>query len=93
MSLVKDKRVVYGVLAAAALLVGAVVMYKYGDSEGGEEEIDIGPLKRDAQGYIEFQQFLKIFEISTTSAKTQFAAKKKMYIEERRKVTNDNEAY
>ena len=53
MSLLKDKRVVYGIAGAAALLVGAFIMYKMGDGEQ-EEQISIGPLKRDGQGYIDF---------------------------------------
>ena len=57
MSLLKDKRVVYGIAGAAALLVGAFIMYKMGDGEQ-EEQISIGPLKRDGQGYIDFDQFI-----------------------------------
>ena len=92
MSLLKDKRVVYGIAGAAALLVGAFIMYKMGDGEQ-EEQISIGPLKRDGQGYIDFDQFIQIFEISSAAAKTQFAAKKKVFVQDRRKVMTDKEAY
>ena len=67
MSLMKDKRVLYGVLAAAALVVGTVAYYKYSDSgkevkvkekkkeEKKEEEVDVGVVKRDAYGFIDFE--------------------------------------
>ena len=50
MSLVKDKRVVYGLLAGAAVIVGAAVLsHYYGSSSSAEAEpsLSIGPLKRD----------------------------------------------
>ena len=61
MSLFKDKRVVYGLLAGAAVIVGAAVISHYmGSSSAVEAEPSaaIGPLKRDDSGYIEFEQFI-----------------------------------
>ena len=56
MSLFKDKRVVYGALLGAATLIGALAYHYMSDSS--EESTDalpsIGPVKRDGQGYIEF---------------------------------------
>ena len=49
MSLMKDNRIVYGAVAAVAVLISAAIFYKIGDSSEEEEpEISIGPLKRDA---------------------------------------------
>ena len=75
--IVKDKRVVYGLLAGAAILVGAYLYHKLGSSEAETEAADsIGPLRRDQSGYIEFEQFIQIFEVSSAQAKVQFAKKK-----------------
>ena len=89
----KDKRVVYGLLAGAAIIGGALASYYLSESESPGEIPSIGPVKRDASGYIEFEQFLEIFKISSASAKTQFAAKKKELIKERRAVPKDSETY
>ena len=89
----QDKRVVYGLLAGAAVLVGAVLYHQYSSSDEPDMSESIGPLKRDQSGHIDFEQFIKIFEVSSAKAKVQFATKKKEYIEQRRKVLSDQEAY
>ena len=48
MSLMKDNRIVYGAVAAVAVLIGAAIVYKLGDSSEEEPEISISSLKRDA---------------------------------------------
>lgn len=83
--MLKDKRVVYGILAGAAVLVGAAVASHYfskaGDDDKLEQEIEkLGSLQRDNSNHIEFDQFIKIFEISSQHAKTEFSEKKKSYI-------------
>lgn len=91
----------YGLLAGAALIVGGLIYY-YGTSDKIEQEavdpiIDglkkLGQLKRDHEGYIDFEQFCKIFEISSLAAKEEFAAKKKTYVQQRREIINNKDAY
>ena len=54
---------------------------------------ELGVLKRDASGHIDFEQFIKIFEISSAAAKSEFADRKKNFVRERRDVINDKDAY
>ena len=82
--MLKDKRVVYGLLAGAAVVVGAAVLShmfsKSDDDDDGKlsAAIDgLGSLQRDASNHIEFDQFIKIFEISSMYAKKEFSEKKK----------------
>lgn len=58
MSLFQDKRVVYGLLAGAVVLVGAAILSHHYGSSNEEAQPSIGPLKRDEQGYIDFNQFI-----------------------------------
>ena len=58
------------------------------------DDFELLPLYRDADGYIIFEQFLRIFEISSNYSKSEFAEKKKEFITERRKAfKNDKENY
>ena len=80
--MLKDKRVVYGLLGGAAVLIGAAVISHYfsGEKESNQLDIEIdklGLLQRDASNHIEFEQFIKIFEISSMHAKTEFSERKK----------------
>ena len=47
MSMFKDKRVDYGLLAGALLIGGALLPYYLSDSECADEIQSIGPVKRD----------------------------------------------
>ena len=47
MSMFKDKRVIYGLLAGAAVIGGALMSYYLSDSESAGEIQSIGPVKRD----------------------------------------------
>lgn len=59
MSLFKDKRITYALLAGAVTIIGGALLSHYLSDGGSPDEIpSIGPVKRDASGYIEFQQFL-----------------------------------
>lgn len=80
----QDKRVMYGLLGGAAVLVGAALISHYlsqKEPDAFNEDVDgLGPLQRDGTGHIEFEQFIKIFEISANHAKMEFADKKKDFI-------------
>lgn len=82
----KDKRVVYGLIGGAALLIGAAIISHYTSGQSAEDQqIDdeiekLGPLQRDNTNHIQFDQFIKIFEISSLHAKNEFSKKKKQYI-------------
>ena len=92
-----DKRIVYGLLGGAAVLVGAALISHYFQDKEGDKlgaEIDsLGTLTRDASGHIEFEQFIKIFEISSAHAKSEFSEKKKTFISQRREVIKNNDEY
>ena len=97
--MLQDKRVIYGLLGGAAVLVGAALISHYfqdkvADSDPMDAELEqLAPLARDSTGHIEFEQFIKIFEISSLHAKSEFAEKKKAFIKERREVISDKDAY
>lgn len=95
--MLQDKRVVYGLLGGAAVLVGAALISHFmQDKETNQidDELEkLGVLSRDNSGHIEFEQFIKIFEISSLHAKQEFSDKKKGYIAERRQMINDKDAY
>jgi hypothetical protein len=78
----------YGLLGGAAVLVGAALISHYlsqKEPDPFDDDINcLGALQRDATGHIEFEQFIKIFEISANHAKIEFAEKKKAFIAERR---------
>ena len=93
-----DKRVIYGILGASAVVVGAAILSHYfsggGKSDPLKEKLDeLVPLQRDSSGHIDFEQFIKIFELSSASAKAEFADRKKNFVRDRRGVMNDKEAY
>ena len=84
----QDKRVIYSLVGGAAVLVGAALLTHYLSQKEPnpiDDEIDsLGNLQRDATGHIEFEQFIKIFEISANHAKSEFSAQKKDFIAKRR---------
>lgn len=54
----------------------------------------LGPLKRESDGkYLDFDYFIKVFELSTTYAKINFSKKKKTFVEKRRAAMDDEEEY
>ena len=48
-------------------------------------------MKRDANEMIDFDYFIKIFQISSFYAKNQFAKKKKQFVADRRQAARDND--
>lgn len=57
--MLKDKRVVYGLIGGAAVLIGAAVLSHYMGGEDSGNKIDddiaqLGPLQKDGQGHIDF---------------------------------------
>lgn len=80
-----SKFIKYALIGGAAVIVAAVAAHLMSKSEEADELLDadledLGELKLDANGRIEFEQFLKIFQICSFYGKTQFAAKKHEYI-------------
>ena len=81
-----DKNVKYALLGGAALIGAAVAYHFFSTSEtetdaGLDEDLEqLGALDLDAQGRIEFKQFLKIFQICSFYGKTQFAERKREFI-------------
>ena len=78
-------------LVGGAALVGAAVAFhllsKSSDEVEDSLESDLeqlGALQLDANGRIEFAQFLKIFQICSFYGKTQFNARKKEMVAKRR---------
>ena len=55
--------------------------------------MELGDLKRDASGHIDFEQFMQIFEISAVAAKTELASRKKQMVRDRRAAINDKDEY
>lgn len=49
-----------------------------------EDLKELSELERDADGYIKFDKFLRIFEICSLYGKSNFGGKKAKYIQERR---------
>jgi hypothetical protein len=85
-----DKKVMYAILGGAAV-VGAAVAYHFlsSASEEADDSLEadlqeLGELQEDERGFIEFKQFLKIFQICSYYAKQQFAKEKKNMIATRR---------
>ena len=76
MQALKDKRVIIGGAAVAVLLGVAFFTHYYSAQKTDPIKVrldKIGTLKRDASGYIDFEQFVLIFESSSTEAKKEFA--------------------
>lgn len=91
-----DKKVLYALLGGAAVAVAAIVYSMSKDGESDEPTADdiieqLGPVKRDANGMLEFDYFLKIFQICTVYGKTQFGERKKEMIAQRRVALKDGD--
>lgn len=92
-----DKKVLYALLGGAAVAVAAIAYaMSKGEGEEGETTTDdiieqLGPVVRDANGMLEFDYFLKIFQICTVYGKTQFAERKKEMIDNRRAALKDGD--
>lgn len=94
----KDKKVLYALIGGATLLVGAAIIAHFSqtveDSPIDDDLDKLGPLKREEDGrYLDFEYFIKVFELSTTYAKMKFSIKKKEYVSKRRVAINDDEEY
>lgn len=93
-----SKNVKYALLGGAAVILAAVSYHYMSSKEAGTADCDIdedldklGPLKRDANEMIDFDYFIKIFQISSFYAKNQFAKKKKEFVANRRQAARDND--
>ena len=92
-----DKKVLYALLGGAAVVGAAVAFHLLGKaSEEADDGLDaeiaeLGELELDANGFIEFKQFLKIFQICSYFAKAQFAIEKKQMIADRRAALKNND--
>ena len=94
----KDKKVLYALIGGAALLVGAaIISHMSSESEPSpiDDDLDkLGPLKREENGqYLDFEYFIKVFELSTTYAKMKFSVKKKEFVAKRREAIDNDEEY
>jgi len=91
-----DKKVLYLLLGGAAI-VGAAVAFHMIKSSDGDDGLDedlekLGPIElEEGTGMMKFDYFLKIFQICSFYGKTQFAAKRKDYIDQRRQALKDND--
>ena len=98
-SMFKDKKVLYALIGGATLLVGAALLAHMSAGQVEESPIDddldkLGPLKREEDGrYLDFEYFIKVFELSTTYAKMKFSTKKKDYVSRRRDAIKDDDEY
>ena len=91
-----DKKVLYALLGGAAVAVAAIAYsMSQGSSDEGPTTDDIldqlGPVERDATGMLEFEYFLKIFQICTVYGKTQFNERKREMITQRRAALKDGD--
>jgi len=93
-----SKNVKYALIGGAAVILAAVSYHYLSQkaSETNEADIDedldkLGPLKRDTNEMIDFDYFIKIFQISSFYAKTQFSKKKKEFVAQRRQASRDND--
>ena len=99
MSMFKDKKVMYALIGGATLLVGAALIAHMSSEAVEENPIDddldkLGPITREEDGrHLDFEYFIKVFELSTTYAKMKFSSKKKEYVSKRREAINDDEEY
>lgn len=93
-----SKNVKYALIGGAAVVLAAI-SYHYMTNKASDtveadidEDLDkLGPLKRDANEMIDFDYFIKIFQISSFYAKNQFAKKKKEFVANRRQAARDND--
>jgi hypothetical protein len=94
----KDKKVLYALIGGATLLIGAAIISHLSqtveDSPIDDDLDKLGPLKREEDGrYLDFEYFIKVFELSTTYAKMKFSSKKKEYVAKRREAIKDDDEY
>ena len=85
-------------LMGGVAVVGAAVAFHFlsKSSEEVDDALDadlaeLGELELDSRGIIEFKQFLKIFQICSFYGKTQFAERKREFINKRRQALKDND--
>merc|ERR1712086_608597 len=94
----KDKKLHYALIGGATLLVGAaIISHMSGQVEESPIDQDLenlGPLRREEDGrYLDFEYFIKVFELSTMYAKMKFSTKKKEYVSRRRENIKNEEEY
>jgi len=94
----KDKKLLYALIGGATLLVGAaIISHMSGQVEESPIDQDLenlGPLRREEDGrYLDFEYFIKVFELSTMYAKMKFSNKKKEYVSRRRENIKNEEEY
>ena len=82
-----DKKVLYALIGGAAVIGAGAAYYFLSQAETSstedalDDDLDqLGALELDDNGRIEFDQFLKIFQICSFYGKTQFAERKKQMI-------------
>ena len=93
-----DIKVKYALLAGAAV-VGSAIAYHFlsnsteeATDDGLDADLDqLGALELDAEGRIDFAQFLKIFQICSFYGKSQFLVRKKELIVKRREALKNND--
>jgi len=86
----KDKKVMYALIGGAAVLIGAAIYYSMNKDKASsprksnpldDELAKLGPAKYESNGmHIEFDYFIKMYEISQTYAKKEFAKRKADFV-------------
>ena len=86
-----DKKVLYALIGGVALIGAAIAFSMSKDSAVDDVLNQLGPVEKDENGKLDFEYFLKIFQICTVYGKTQFAERKREYIAQRRQALKDGE--
>jgi hypothetical protein len=85
-----------GIVAGAAALIGAAVIFHYATSGKVPtsqvfDEIDaLGPAKKEMNGMLSFMYYKDVFAIIQRHAKGKFSAEKKQLMEKRRRLLKEN---
>lgn len=86
-----DKKVLYALIGGVALIGAAIAFSMSKDSAVDDVLNQLGPVEKDENGKLDFEYFLKIFQICTVYGKTQFAERKREYIAQRRQALKDGD--
>ena len=102
----QNKGLFYGLVAGAAAVAVGVAAYSswtqdndkgHATSGGnkGEDEVEkLGPVKYEKDGnHLDFEYFLKIFDLSVKQGRLDYADQKRNYMAQRRLILDDPEVY